>query len=64
MSHGTAGGRTTQADTPKQEQASREQETGKRHPDWKGRSTLSSFSDDMILYVGNPKECKRTYYEN
>ena len=28
----------------------------KRHPNWKGRSKLSLFADDMILYIENPKD--------
>ena len=28
----------------------------KKHPDWKGRSKLPLFANDMILYIENPKE--------
>ena len=28
----------------------------KRHPNWKGRSKMSLFADDMILYIENPKD--------
>ena len=27
-----------------------------RYPNWKGRSKLSLFADDMILYIENPKD--------
>lgn len=32
-------------------------------PDWKGRSKtiFSLFADDMILYIGNPKEFTKNY---
>lgn len=66
VSRGASRGRTVQADTPKQKQASQEQETGQRHPDWKGRRTLASFSDDVIPYGENRMESERKvwYYEN
>jgi len=31
--------------------------TNKRNPNWKGRSkTVSLFTDDIILYIGNPND--------
>ena len=30
--------------------------TRKKYPHWKGGVKLSLFIDDMILYVGNPKD--------
>ena len=35
----------------------------KRNPDWKRRSKLSLFADDMILYIGNPKDSTRKLLE-
>lgn len=31
-----------------------------RHLNWKGRSKLSLFEDDIILYIENPKESTHT----
>ena len=33
------------------------------NPDWKRRSKLSLFSDDMILYLENPKDSTRKLLE-
>ena len=35
----------------------------KRNPDWKRRSKLSLFADDMILYIENPKDSIRKLLE-
>ena len=35
----------------------------KRNPDWKSRSKLSLFADDMILYIENPKDATRKLLE-
>ena len=35
----------------------------KRNPNWKGRSKLSLFVDDMILYLENPKDSTRKLLE-
>ena len=35
----------------------------KMNPDWKRRSKLSLFSDDMILYLENPKDSTRKLLE-
>ena len=35
----------------------------KRNPNWKGRSNLSPFADDMILYLENPKDTTRKLLE-
>ena len=35
----------------------------KRNPDWKRRSKLSLFADDMILYIENPKDTTRKLLE-
>ena len=32
----------------------------KRNPNWKGRSKISLFADDMILYLENPKDYQKT----
>ena len=31
----------------------------KRNPNWKGRSKLSLFAGDMMLYIGNSKDDTR-----
>ena len=35
----------------------------KRNPNWKRRSKLSLFADDMILYIENPKDSTRKLLE-
>ena len=35
----------------------------KRNPDWKGKSKLSLFAGDMILYIENPKGTTRKLLE-
>ena len=35
----------------------------KRHPNWKGRSKMSLFADDMILYTENPKDSTKKLLE-
>ena len=35
----------------------------KRNPDWKRRSKLSLFADDMIVYIENPKDTTRKLLE-
>ena len=35
----------------------------KRNPNWKRRSKLSLFADDMILYIENPKDTTRKLLE-
>ena len=35
----------------------------KRNPDWKRRSKISLFADDMILYLENPKDTTRNLLE-
>ena len=35
----------------------------KRNPDWKRRIKLSLFTDDMILYIENPKDSTRKLLE-
>ena len=35
----------------------------KRNPNWKRRSKLSLFADDMILYIENPKDATRKLLE-
>ena len=35
----------------------------KRNPNWKRRSKLSLFVDDMILYIENPKDATRKLLE-
>ena len=35
----------------------------KRNTDWKRRSKLSLFADDMILYIENPKDSTRKLLE-
>ena len=35
----------------------------KRNPDWKRRVKLLLFADDMILYIGNPKDTTRKLSE-
>ena len=37
--------------------------TNKRNPNWKRRSKLSLFADDMILYIENPKDFTRKLLE-
>ena len=39
--------------------AIRGKKINKRNPDWKRRSKLSLFADDMILYIENPKDSNR-----
>ena len=39
------------------------QRRNKRNPNWKRRSKLSMFADDMILYIENPKEATRKLLE-
>ena len=34
----------------------------KRYPDWRGRSKIL-FTDDLILYIANPKEGKEKLLE-
>ena len=34
-----------------------------RNPDWKRRSKLSLFADDMSLYIENPKQANRKLLE-
>ena len=36
--------------------AIRQEKEMKRHPNWKGRSKLSLFANDMTLYIENPKD--------
>ena len=38
-------------------------EEKERNPDWKRRSKLSLFADDMILYIENPKDSIRKLLE-
>ena len=35
----------------------------KKHPNWKGRSKLSLFADDMILSIENPKDFTKKLLE-
>ena len=35
----------------------------KKNPDWKRRSKLSLFADDMILYIEDPKDTTRKLLE-
>ena len=42
--------------------SSQSRERNKRNPNWKGRK-LPLFSDDMILYIENPKGATRKLLE-
>ena len=35
----------------------------KRHPNWQGGSKLSLFTDDMILFMENPKDSTKNLLE-
>ena len=43
--------------------AIREEKRYKRNPNWKRRSKLSQFADDMTLYIENPKDATRKLLE-
>ena len=45
---------SAQTGSPSQSKQARER--NKRHVNWKGRSKLSLFADDMILYIENPND--------
>ena len=34
-----------------------------QNPNWKGRSKISLFADDMVLYLENPKDATKTLLE-
>ena len=39
------------------------EEKKKRNPNWKGRSKIVTFADDMILYIENAKNATRRLLE-
>ena len=43
--------------------SSQSRKRNKRNPNWKRRSKLSLFADDMILYIENPKDSTRKLLE-
>ena len=43
--------------------SSQRRKRNKRNTNWKRRSKLSLFADDMILYIENPKDATRKLLE-